>query len=62
MSAPRIVLSAELSDATTVAVWASGPLNAETFQELNDYLRVYASVLAKRAAVTAPEPAKDGGQ
>jgi hypothetical protein len=39
----------ELSDGTWVELQTSSPLTAETMDELNDYLSVYAKVLAKKA-------------
>jgi hypothetical protein len=49
-------LHVELSDGTVVDVHASGPLNADTFEELKGYLEVYERVLRKRAAASASDP------
>lgn len=43
----------ELSDGTWVDIQTSSPLTADTMDELNDYLTVYAKVLAKKAKARA---------
>lgn len=54
----KAALHVELSDGTTVDIHASGPLNADTLDELKDYIDVYEKVLRKRAAAerAAPHP------
>jgi hypothetical protein len=46
----------ELSDGTWVELQTSSPLTADTMEELNDYLKVYAKILAKKKA---QQPAED---
>jgi hypothetical protein len=56
LSGAKAALHVELSDGTVVDVHASGPLNADTFEELKGYLEVYERVLRKRAAASASDP------
>jgi hypothetical protein len=51
MTEPTLRL--ELSDRTLVDVRASGPLTLETFNELMDYVRIYQTVLKKRARASS---------